>query len=265
MSPFLVMFLFLQILKKTVAFSSKISSLSIARESKNQIAKPHFFPNCRERCRSKNSKTSEDTQTWKDISSLEKEVFASAQANVDLKRVTDLLLEENEKSVKHTEEELLYPSSWTISLAAGTISAFSSFIIWHNSIASLVFFITAYLLASGDPLEEDGVTGSISRIVGRSTLSFLYSIKPRFFSVLRAVLDGDGELFELRDRIKEVEEENKVLKLILRRKVAVENALPNYTLDKLKDICKENGVSGYTVMTKEKLLYNLVEKGIIDL
>ena len=126
-------------------------------------------------------------------------------------------------------------------------------------------FALVYFVASGDPIEEDNVIGALTRVLGRSVLSITSSIKPRMKSILRASLKGDDELLELRNQVQMLQEENKSLQALLFKKEAIENELPKYTLDQLKELCRNHNVSGFSGLTKEKLFSKLVDGGIIKL
>jgi len=204
-----------------------------------------------------------------DITMIEKEIIANTQAKIDFKRVTDAILEETSNNDDDTR--LILDSNKNkgqnhdIALTAASISTLILFLVWHNYIISVVVFALVYFVALGDPIEEDNVIGALTRILGRSALSITSSIKPRMQSILRASLKGDDELLELRNQVQMLQEENKSLQALLFKKEAIENELPKYTLDQLKELCRNHNVSGFSGLTKEKLFSKLVDGGIIKL
>ena len=205
---------------------------------------------------------------FQDINMIEKEIIENTRAKIDFKRVTDAIFEDSDGA--NDDTKLLLGSknnrhSNQIALTAALTTAFASFLVFQNYILSIVSFVLTYFIALGDPLEEDNIIGSLVRILGRSALSVISSIKPRIKSILRVSIKGDDELLELRQQIQTLQEENKSLRTLLLKKETIENDLPKYTLDQLKELCRKNDISGYSGLTKEKLLTKLVDEGIIQL
>mmetsp|Transcript_7242 Transcript_7242/g.9826 ORF Transcript_7242/g.9826 Transcript_7242/m.9826 type:complete len:277 (-) Transcript_7242:131-961(-) len=209
-----------------------------------------------------------------EIDIIEKEVLASTQARLDMKRVTDVLLEENSanssrQKLPQTESQGLAeptsapPSPWTIALAAALVSSLAVNLVLHSWIISAVVFVFAFLAASGDPLDEEGIAGSIARIVGRSTLKSVDAATPKIKAVARAAVTGDEELESLRGRLLELEQENAELRLWVQRRKAVDESLSSFTLEQLKGLAREKGIM--VGGTKSQLLMRLVEEGGIDL
>jgi len=219
----------------------------------------------------------DDTDIGKDnasaeIVSIEKEVIASTQARLDMKRVTDTLLEGDysntpklppEGEQDNAKTTPAPPSPWAIALAAAIASSFAVNMILHSWFISAAVFVFAFLAASGDPLDEEGIAGSLARIVGRTTLKSIDTATPKIRAVARAAVKGDEDLASLMSRVSELERENAELRLWVQRRKAVDESLSKFTLEELKGLAREKGIM--VGGTKSQLLMRLLEEKAIDL
>jgi len=218
-----------------------------------------------------------DTEGAESIDTIERDVVDAVQARLDRKRVEDALLyddasnydmrgslalqeELNEGAVASREP----PSSWAIANAAGLAATIVSFLAVHSLIISGVTFFVITFLASRDPLEEEGIVGSLARIIGRQTLTTIETTTPKVRSVARAVVKGDSEFDSLRSYIRQLESENKAMKLWIRQRKGVDNNLALFTLDELKKMAGTRGIS-HSGKAKAQLMFELVEAGEISL
>jgi len=192
-----------------------------------------------------------------DISALEKEVWSSTQARLDMQRVSSLL---DDDFVKPGEDPY---SPFKVALSAGGVSSLLSFALFHNLGFSGLVLISVFFIANGDPLEEDSVAGALARVVGRATLESVEASQPKVRAVARAAVRGDEQYIELKAKLDELEEENKSLRLWKERRILVDANLNKFPFDDLKDRARSAGlmVGG----TKAQLLMRLVEANEIKL
>jgi len=120
-----------------------------------------------------------------------------------------------------------------------------------------------FLLANGDPLEEDSVAGALARVVGRFTLQSVQASQPKVRAIARAAVRGDEELAYLSRRVAELEAENADLALWKQQRQAVDDALSDFNVDELKEKARSNRIA--IGGTKSQLLMRLVEAGIVKL
>lgn len=191
-----------------------------------------------------------------EISTLEREVAASVRARLDLNRVSGLL------DNKGTADIEPY-SSWKVALAAGGVASAFTYSFSHNGVISALIWAAVFLVANGDPLDEDSVAGALTRIVGRVTLQSVEASQPKVRAVARAAVRGDDEYFQMKIRINELEDENANLMLWKKRRIAVDKALGDFTLDDLKG--KARGAKLTIGGTKTQLLMRLVESNNVFL
>jgi hypothetical protein len=200
-----------------------------------------------------------------DIASLEREVLASVQAQLDRKRVVEAFLEDKPSSSLGPLNDPLSKqsqSSWQIPAAAAVVTSTVSFVLLHNIYVTALVLASVFIAASGDPVEEDSLVGALARILGRFTLQSVEASQPKVRAVARAVVTGEQEILQLQQRLKQLEKENEQLRLWKVRRMRVDEALPNYSIDQLKDKARDNGIS--VGGTKSQLLLRLVETGILD-
>lgn len=206
-------------------------------------------------------------------SQMEKEVIASANAKLDVNRVKNVLLSDKDTSRNSNGgefDEQMQPSQWSVALASGSMTALLSFILFHQPVISVFFFLIVTYVASKDPLqgndglvEGDDISGPIARIVGRATIKSIETSKPKVKAVARAAIFGDDEIKVLRERLQELEIENSQMKRWIQRRNAIDDMAKYYSLDYLKDMARNNGI----VMegNKAQLMMRLMEAGILKL
>lgn len=229
-----------------------------------------------------------------DVARLEREVMASVRAEMDARTVADALRSDSDAGVDRSLSSSMGeswgvvggdrfavsgtseassdsplpspsepPSAWRVAFAAGLASASMLYWALHSFVLSSLAFVVVFVVASGDPLEEEGAAGALARVVGRATLKSIETTRPKVKAVARAALSGDAESIELRRRVRELEEENADLRLRIARRDAVDIALPKFTLDELRGMARRKGlrVGG----SKARLLLRLIENGAVDL
>lgn len=180
----------------------------------------------------------------------------STKARLDLKRINDAFLE---------EDDMIGPSdAWKVALSASIVaSVASNTFLFHSLVLSSIVGMVVFFVANGDPLEEDSVAGSLARVVGRVTLKSVQSTQPKVRAVARAVVRGDSDIAQLEQRIEELEAENDELMLWKFRRQAVDEKLAEFNVDELKAKARSNKIP--IGGTKSQLLMRLVEAGIVEL
>jgi hypothetical protein len=202
-----------------------------------------------------------------DIASLEREVIASVQSQLDRKRVLEAFLENKPSSylVPSNSNDLLpeqSQSSWQVPAAAAVVASIFSFMIFQNPYVTSLILVSVFIAASRDPLEEDSLAGALARILGRFTLQSVQASQPKIRALARAVVTGEEEILQLQQRLQLLEEENEQLLLWKLRRLRVDQVMPTYSLDQLKDLARDNNVN--VGGTKFQLLLRLVEADIVD-
>lgn len=220
----------------------------------------------------KNSSSNNDI----DMTTIEKQVVASAQEQLDIQRIKGIFQTSQSKASR--EKDVLTskhpPSQWNIALASATVLSIASLVILQiqapiNFYTSIVVFITTFLVANRDPIQEedlDDVTGPITRTVGRVTLDSIEKSKPTIQAVAKAVINGDSaenEIRLLRQRIEALEQDNKDLRLIIERRNAIDERSKFYNMDRLKDLARANNI--VVGGTKAQLMMRLIEANVLDL
>ena len=84
---------------------------------------------------------------------LEKEIQEATKARLDLQRVNQFL----EEDVEATEK--LPTSDWQVSMAAGGVAAAATLGVTDNWTLAAISLVTVYVIANGDPLEEQTPAG----------------------------------------------------------------------------------------------------------
>lgn len=224
------------------------------------------------------------------IDEMEREVYASARAKLDLKRVvesTSMYGSSSERSSSPASSlspaasspsgggdslpsrtsphrAALLASPWQVSLASATaVSAFVLATAGANVPIAAAVFVAVFFIANGDPLEEEGAAGATARLVGRLTIQSVESSKPKLKALARAAITDEEEIDLLRQQIRALEEENAKLALWREQRIAVDESLPKYTMDELKELARQKKlpVGG----TKSQLLMRLVENEAIGM
>lgn len=215
-----------------------------------------------------------------EVLAIEREIQESTKARLDLQRVSELLEDDVEV------EEMAATSDWQVSLAAGSVAAAVTLGTTDNWTLATFALVSVYVLANGDPLEEQtpageytslalflvcsfvayrsflGNTGAAARVVGRATMHSLRALQPKMKAVARVAIRGDDQVALLTERIEQLEAENAQLRLWQKRRNAVDNSVSKYTLQQLKSKAREKKlpVGG----SKATLLMRLVEAEAID-
>lgn len=193
-----------------------------------------------------------------DIDVIEQEIIASAQARLDSKRLLELLNTAGDK-----EPTAGAVAQWKIAVAAGGVGSALALGATHSLVVSAVTLVILFVVANGDPLEDDSLAGALARILGRQTLTAVQASSPRVKALARAVVTGEEEIVELRNRVRELEAENGALRLWKERREKVDDALPRYSLEDLKEVARVRGIM--VGGTKSQLLMRLVEAEVIEL
>lgn len=181
------------------------------------------------------------------------------------------------------------PSNWNIALASGACTSLLSLSFLHDiPILSLGVFAAVTYIASRDPTNDelllpnlrntlDGggsasanataitsdISGPIARIVGRATITSIEKSKPKVKAVARAVISSQSDLEALQSKIDKLEEENLLLKEWIERRQKIDDMGKMYTLGKLKDIARRDGL--LLGGTKIQLMMRLIEAGSLEL
>ena len=195
------------------------------------------------------------------ILDMEKEVVATSQVEMDRKRVVQSL--ENASQVTKSEERdpvktALLANKWQISSAASVTAWIGTFFVFHSSFLSFLAFAGVFAAALQDPLNDEGIVGAASRILGRKTIETVESSKPRLQRIARAaIIDDDddiGAFFKtetgrrhissndkkLARYIKQLEEENASLNLWKERRILVDHYLPYYGMHDLQEKARQH-------------------------
>eukprot|EP00979_Chaetoceros_neogracilis_P004036 scaffold695_cov279-Chaetoceros_neogracile.AAC.62 len=200
-----------------------------------------------------------DKEKEKDnMSEIEKEVLATTQAKLDLKRVKSALMGQGTRDItvddiiqsddnalsKSIEAKGPPPSQLAIALAAASFLGLLSFLTIHMPLLSLVVFLATIYVASRDPVNDEAlvegdISGPVTRIVGRATLESIKKTKPTMQRMVRAVASQD-EYDKLFMKFQELENENQDLKQWVQQREAINDQAKNFTMDSLKDIARDN-------------------------
>ena len=105
----------------------------------------------------------------------------------------------------------------------------------------------------------------MARVVGRMTINSIQKSEPKVKSVLRATIKGDNELYELRSLVAELEQENEELRLWKKQRLYADEKLSEYTVERLTKLAKYAGYSRSETRIKSRLLFKLIQDGIIKM
>jgi hypothetical protein len=92
------------------------------------------------------------------VLAIEKEIRESTKARLDLQRVEKLLEDDLE-----VEEKAIAPD-WQVSLAAGSVAGLLTVGTTENWALAMFALVSVYLIANGDPLEEQTPVGEYCRL-----------------------------------------------------------------------------------------------------
>jgi hypothetical protein len=204
-----------------------------------------------------------------DINDLEKEVYASVQYKLDLRKVENTLRDDmddqsslSSRLYDDPTRSVIMTSQWKISLAAAcVVSAFFAVLAKANLPVAAAVFVSVFLVANQDPLDEDNSTGAIARLLGRLTIQSVESSKPKLKAIARAAITDQEEIVLLKKRITQLEKENADLKLWRERRLLADDNLSKYNLEELKEMARQNQLS--VGGTKSQLLMRLLENEIL--
>jgi len=203
-----------------------------------------------------------------DFDELEKEVYASTQAKMDVQRLKDTLAEKESSSTKDNPQvTAIMAAQWKISLAAASfVSTFYEVSTKSNLSITAVVFLTVFFIANQDPLEEKGFAGALARLLGRLTIESVETSKPKLKAMARAAISTDNDDREkvitlLQQRIEVLENDNTELKQWKEQRTAADSLLSQYGVEELKVMARQNHlpVGG----TKIQLLMRLLENQIL--
>jgi SAP domain len=192
------------------------------------------------------------------ILTLEREVLESTNAKLDLKRINDVFFEQDIGSIETQK----------IALASALIvSILSNLVLFDDVVISLTVGLVVFLIANRDPIEEDSVTGSIARVMGRMTLQLLQISQKSLRSILASMNNSPSKTEEewesLTQRLADLEAENTELYLWKVRRLAVDEKIGDFSADELKSLARTHKlpVGG----TKSQLLLRLMEADIVKI
>lgn len=199
------------------------------------------------------------------LDDLDKQVQASARSKRDLQTVMQTLDDLPSTPVRN---DLLYddedlsrppPSQFKVAAAAAILTASLAYVNLHNlfltiSLASFVFIAAT--------LDDETLSGAIARILGRTTLRSVEVTQPKIKAVARAVVTGEQEVAQLKEKIADLEEEVRELRAWKAKRIKFENGMARYSLNDLRYMARQRGVPDYG--TKGDLLVRLVKANIIQ-
>ena len=175
----------------------------------------------------------DDWSTWQ----MEYEVKASAQAQMDADLIKDTLIGRERSKLGMMSSSLYAPSPPTrnnIALSGGIFAAIATFLLFHGALVSFFSFIVATYLANLDPIEngnnrsigkiisdKENILAPFARTFSRVAYETIERSKPKVRAVVRTALEEDDEeTIELRSKLWELEQENKELKFMVKRRKA---------------------------------------------
>lgn len=195
-----------------------------------------------------------------DMRSIERDVVESANARLDLQRVSKALLYDDNSTL----DQKIQPSSkWTIPFAASIACGSATYFMLHSWLISLGVLFGVFVVAAGDPVEEDDIAGSLARVVGRVTINTYEVSKPKIKAVARAALTEGDDITLMQAEIDLLRSENESLKLWKQQREAVDSRLNEFDLARLKELARYHGIK--IGGTKYQLLIRLVEAGVVEI
>ena len=205
--------------------------------------------------RQRNSGFNDDDEQ---LASWDREVRAGAQARVDMQRVRKLLDAQNDEGLD-ADQSVLFAPQWQVSLAAAACTGLITSTTFHSTFLAIVSSGFVFYVAISDP--SDGISGALARSLGRVTLKGVESSKPKIRAMARAAITNEEEISILKNEIARLQQENNELRRWRARKLAVDSAMPNYSLEELKDLARQSGlpIGG----NKSDILMRLAEADVI--
>lgn len=198
-----------------------------------------------------------------DIVRMERDVMKSTRAKLDERTVERVLTEPiystDSKMEGSNDDGIKVP------VAAGTIASIGAYSVFHSFTLAAISFMIIFIYACGDPMQQDSFMGALSRVVGRQTLTSFEASKPKVKSVLRATIQGDEELYNLREQVNALEQENTELRLWIEQRNFVDRNQASYNMNDLKRKARQVGLKVPSTVTKPRLMMKLLEKGVITM
>lgn len=218
--------------------------------------------------RSSSSMSARKKTVEQEIAEIERKIQASVQQQMDYNQVTRKLQLVDDHNYNDSFSMAAASSSaqqhaWQVALTAATVAAGGSLVLFTNLYVSLFVWVTIFIVANADPLQDDSLLGALARVLGRATLDSYETSKPKMQALARAVVTGQDEVRELRQSLQELQIRTDELALWKQRRLWVEDNLAYYSLEDLKQQARIHRlpVSG----TKIQLLQRLVDAEIIDI
>jgi len=221
------------------------------------------------------------------MANMEREVWDSAQATLDVKRVKEALTKESSrvegvisdsplssmavlKPSNPISSNVPRPSQWRVAITAGFVAGLVSFLLLKQPILSLTLFLATTIVAARDPIDEnsflidgeDDIAGPLARLIGRVTLQSIQESTPKVRAMTKAAVTGNAEIDSLKVKIRQLEEENKSLALWVERRMYVDENIGKFKLEQLKNTARREGLA--VGGTKMQLMMRLAEAGCLE-
>lgn len=198
----------------------------------------------------------------RDFYEIEKKVRASAQADLDMKRIANAL---DENSVPRDDlfPERVPSSGPSVALAAAASSATLALVTFHSITVSGFVFVVVFLAASGDPNDEESILGPIMRVLGRATIKSVEASQPKMKALARAVVTGEEEIAALKRQMAELQKENDQLRQWQERRNKLDENISAFSHEELKQYARMNGIQ--VGGTKPQLFLRLIDAGVIKI
>ena len=220
-----------------------------------------------------------DDDDTAELTLLEKEILSSVQERLDMKSVTEALQEPESdnsrgsrmyyydvRNPRRDGRQSVQPTTptpqWKIAIASASAASALAFVVSSSNLfVAAVMWVAVFIAANGDPLDEENAAGALARVFGRSTLRAVEASQPKLRALARAVITEQEEIIDLQHRIQRLEKENAELRLWKHRRLQVDEKLPEYTLEELKELARKNELS--VGGTKAQLLVRVMEADVI--
>jgi SAP domain len=198
-----------------------------------------------------------------ELALLEQQVVASVKSRMDLERVLKALDTDVEASPRPRRNDLMYDDEdltqtstpqLQVAGAAAVVSTGISFWAFGNVLLSAFICFFVFVVAN---LDDDGLSGALARIVGRSAIHSVQASQPKIKAVARAVVTGDEETIALKTTIQQLRSENASLREWKEKRLKIEESLPRYSVAELRAMARHNGLPEGG--TKTDLLKRLVD------
>jgi SAP domain len=217
----------------------------------------HGATNAPQLRRSRNDVSSEE------LALLEQQVVASVKSRMDLERVLKALDSDVVASPRPRRNDLMYDDEdlaqtttpqLQVAGAAALVSTGISFWAFGNVLLSVFICCFVFVVAN---LDDDGLSGALARIVGRSAIQSVQASQPKIKAVARAVVTGDEEIISLKATIQQLRNENAALREWKEKRLKIEESLPRYSVAELRAMARHKGLPEGG--TKTDLLKRLVD------